>query len=121
MAYGGVYLCGNRHGQCSLIANVSPAQTIKKSLNRRQAQMCEKASESELNEWASFQLESIHVSIDFQYGTESGKSCVCKCAAMINHKISSAYSAVVNMKLYAHAHTHNVWLIFDKGQTFYFI
>jgi len=37
----------------------------KKILHRRRDQVCEKASKSELNEWASFQLESIHVSIDF--------------------------------------------------------
>lgn len=46
MAYGGVrvYLCGNRHGQCFLIANVSPEQTIKKGSTEGRLKCVEKAS-----------------------------------------------------------------------------
>lgn len=42
---------------------------------------CEKASwllESELNEWAAFQLDSIRISIDFQYGTVGVRNLVRK-------------------------------------------
>lgn len=43
-----VYLCGNRHGQRSLLANVAPAQTKKKkkkSAQKADSNVWKKASE----------------------------------------------------------------------------
>ncbi len=46
--------------------------------------MCLRFLQSALQEWAAFQLESICMSIDFQYGTEAVSNLVRKYTVQIN-------------------------------------
>lgn len=69
------------------MSDVAPSQTKRKCEGIRQTQTVWKKSlkclESELNERAALQLESIRMSIDFQYGTEAVRNPVWKYVELI--------------------------------------